>query len=50
MHLAAALDGEGSVPIEFQFVLEIRALRQLFGAQEEHRFDEFGDAGHRASG
>src|SRR6516164_1168567 len=40
LHLATALDGQGAVAIELNFVQPISTLRQLLRPQEQHRFDE----------
>jgi hypothetical protein len=39
---AADLDGKSAITVEFQLVKPARPLRQLVGAQEEHRLDEAG--------
>jgi hypothetical protein len=40
LHLASALYRQGAVTVELYLVLDVRPFRQLFAAQQEHRFDK----------
>jgi len=40
MYLAAHLEGDGPIPVDFDLVAPLGAIWQSLGAQEQHRLDE----------